>query len=252
MPSEASLIITNSGISNAIPEPGFLQFGQLVLNWADSSLYFKNKENQVNSISIRGVEPIILNERLPVNEGPWTTFSFVDNPPNTDFIPVQREEGDLPRIKIGLISSPEVNFVEIENDTDIIVGVLEGTTMNEVIALIQNNIEANDLIRIFNESASDGTGDITADLPILASAVFANVNEKEGDRAEILGQSLFVNHSAVAVGSTSISEWVAAAINPTKWIPRTPGIIWNRDNENWEISYIDTSAFETAVLPDQL
>jgi hypothetical protein len=252
MPEEASLVITNSGIPNAVPEPGFIAFGELTLNWADSIIYFKNKEGAIQQISVGGLTPIQLTERLPVNEGPWFTFPFPGTPANTAYIPVKKADGDLPRLKIGLIADPGPNYVLIEDDVDITVGVVAGTTMNEIIALIRNDEDANALIRIFNSPGSDGTGVVTGSLPLVAAASFNNVNNKIGDRAEYVGQVLFVDHSDTVVGFQQISEWVAATINPTVWIPRTPGIIWNRDTSLWEIQYSQDGIFQSSVLPDQI
>jgi hypothetical protein len=47
----AALKITNSGIPSFVPEPNFIAFGELTLNWADSLLFFKNKDGVIKSIS---------------------------------------------------------------------------------------------------------------------------------------------------------------------------------------------------------
>lgn len=251
MPEEASLVITNSGIPNAVPEPNFIAFGELTLNWADGVLYFKDSEGVIQSISRKGIEPIILSARLPVNEGPWDVFEIPEDPVNTAYRLVQRGDGNLPRLKIGLISNDFTNFVQIDNDTDITVGVVEGTTMNQVIGLIRSNSSANSLVRIFNSPNSDGTGVITDGLPLLENASFTQANINAGDRAEVVGQTLFVEHTSVITGNDSISEWTAGTINPTIWVPRTSGIIYNRDSSMWEVLISENGTLQTIALPDQ-
>jgi hypothetical protein len=242
MSDQSSLIITNSGIPGAVPTPGFITLGELVLNWADGALYFKDKNGDIQSISSKGVAPIVIEERLPENEGPWDVLAFPDDPENTEYIIVQREEGDLPRLKIGIITEG-VNFVSVD-DVDITVGVYENTTMNDIRALIENDEDANALIYIYNAEDSDGTGIVTP--PILGSADFEDANPISGDRTEILGHTLIVKHS-----DESISEWGSSRLFPTQWLPRTSGIIFNHTSNKWEKLKVLLGTIQTDLLPDQ-
>jgi len=253
MPEEASLIITNSGIPNAVPEPGFIAYGELTLNWADSALYFKDANGVIQTISIQGVPAMQLTNILPENEGPWSISPVPGNPPNTSYHLVQKAEGDLPRLKFGLIPDPGPNYVEIVDDTDIIVGVVEGTTMTQLAGLIRGDADANALVRIFTDfpGFSDGTGDITGSLPLLESATFVNSNGKKGNRAEIVGQQLIVKHSGNVTQFISHSEWTAVQINPTVWAPRTAGIIFNNDTQRWEVMRSNNGILESILLLDQ-
>lgn len=47
---DATLKITNSGVPAFVPEPNALRFGVIALNWADSILYFKNSNGQLERI----------------------------------------------------------------------------------------------------------------------------------------------------------------------------------------------------------
>lgn len=47
---EASLIISNTSTPGSVPEPGFVSLGELVLNYADEKLFFKNVSNEIVEI----------------------------------------------------------------------------------------------------------------------------------------------------------------------------------------------------------
>jgi hypothetical protein len=243
MPEEASLVITNSGIPNAVPVPQFIAHGELTLNWADSALYFKDRDNVIQKISIRGIEPHIFEEQIPADEGPWTVHEF-DDPvtPDTEYIIVQKATGDLPSLKVGIITEGS-NNVSV-TDSDIIIGVLEGITTNEIKALIQNDEDANALIYFYNAPGSDGTG--IPELPILASAPVVNADPISGDRADMLGQLGFVYHS-----DDTISEWSVVGIRPTRWAAKSPNLIFNETTERWELLKIADGTIQTTLLPDQ-
>lgn len=239
---EASLIITNSGIPGVEPEPGFIPHGELTLNWADSALYWKDINNIIQSVSIRGVPPIELAGEIPLNEGPWAALQYPTNPANTAYVPVQKEVGTLPQIKIGLIATGP-NTVVVDG-TDITVSVIAGTTANAVKALVDGDAAASALIYFYNAPGSTGAGIVTPD-PI-GSATFGDVNEVGGTRSEIIGQIAIVTHT----GGT-ITEWAAVTIAPTNWMPRTPGIVYNRTLTQWERTYIADGSIQTELLPDQ-
>ena len=66
------------------------------------------------------------------------------------------------------------------------------------------------------------------------------------DAATVLGQSAIVSHS-----DDTFTEWTAASLSPLKWLPRTAGILYNRDALQWERMFIDDGFFQTEILPDQ-
>lgn len=250
MPEEASLVITNSGIPNAIPEPGFIAFGELTLNWADSALYFKDKDGNIQSISTKGLPPIEFDAHIPEDE-PLFVF-HAGTTPNTTYSFVQKQDGDLPRLKVGYIGSG-VNYVNVDG-TDITVGILPGTTVNQVKSLIDNDEEASAIIYFYTDFRpfSDGTG-VSTDWVILGSAVFQNAVGKAGDRSDILGQSAIVTHSSPVAGSYKYynTEWVVVGLRPTRWAPRTPGVIWNFDTQRWEMIVSQDGILQSVLLPDQ-
>jgi hypothetical protein len=47
MPAYNKIILKNSSVSGAIPQPAFLEYGELALNYADGYLYYKDSDNQV-------------------------------------------------------------------------------------------------------------------------------------------------------------------------------------------------------------
>ena len=47
MPAYNKIILKNSSVSGAIPQPAFLEYGELALNYADGYLYYKNSDNQI-------------------------------------------------------------------------------------------------------------------------------------------------------------------------------------------------------------
>lgn len=242
MPVEASLIITNSGIPGLVPESGFIDFGELTLNWADSALYFKDENEVIQSISIHGVPQIELAGELPVDEGPWVTQAYPSNPANTAYVAVQKEPGTLPRIKIGLIPSGS-NTIAVDSE-DITISVIAGTTANAVKALVDNSPSASSLVYFYNADGSNGTGVVTP-TPI-GSATFNNVNAIGGTRSEIRNQIAIVNHS-----DSTVTEWAVVHTRPTRWMPRTPGIIYNRTLNQWERTFVEDGSIQTEVLPDQ-
>lgn len=241
MPEEASLVITNSGVPGFVPEPGFIDFGEITLNWADKKLYFKDEDGVIQQISVDKPSQLSLTE-VPQDEGPWITTTFPGNPANTAYIPVQKQVGNLPRIKIGSIATGE-NSVSVDGE-DITVSILAGTTTNQIKGLIENNVEADALIYFYNAGSSNGTG-IAAPLPI-ESAVFNNVNTITGVRADFVGQIAQVSHS-----DFTLTRWVSTSIIPTKWFPESPGILKNRTNSTWERLFIQDGIFQSEVLLDQ-
>jgi hypothetical protein len=242
MPDEASLIITNSGIPGVVPSPDFLAHGELALNWADAALYFKDMFDQVRTITTIGGEPIILTAELPGNEGIWATLNFPGTPTNTAYVIVTKDTLSAPRLKIGSIVAPN-SSISVEG-ADITVSIIAGTTTNQIKALIESNAAAYALIYFYNAPGSDGSG-VATPLPI-GSAAFVEANTASGVRADFLGQSLVVNHS-----DETTSEWYASKIRPTRWMPRTPGIIYNRSSEQWERTFVDAGTIQTELLPDQ-
>ena len=66
------------------------------------------------------------------------------------------------------------------------------------------------------------------------------------DAASVLGQSAIVSHS-----DDTFTEWAAASLSPLKWLPRTAGILYNRDTFQWERMFIDDGTIQTEILPDQ-
>jgi hypothetical protein len=241
MPEEASLIITNSGVPGFVPVPGFLATGELALNWADGALYFKDAYGGIQSITVSG-PPILKLDHIPVNEGPWSIFTFILDPINTAYIPVQKAVGPLPRLKIGLIPTG-ANTVEVDGN-DITVAVVPGTTANQIKGLIESNVEANDLIYFYNAPFSDGTGITNPEA--IDDASFINVNGINGDHSEYLGQRAFTTHT-----DSSHSEWTSVAITPTIWAPCTPGVIFNFTTSRWEKIYSQDGSFQSELLPDQ-
>lgn len=66
------------------------------------------------------------------------------------------------------------------------------------------------------------------------------------DIPSVLGQAAIVSHS-----DDTFTEWSAASLSPLKWLPRTAGILYNRDTFQWERMFIDDSTIQTEILPDQ-
>lgn len=242
MPEEATLIITNTGIPGVVPSPDFLAHGELALNWADEVLYFKNTLNQVRSITTQGVEPLTLLGDVPVDEGPWTAQTFPGTPTNTSYVFVTKDIGSVPRLKIGSTSAL-TSDISVDGD-DITVSIIAGTTTNQIKTLIESDPDAYDLIYFYNAPGSTGTG-VATPVPI-GSAVFIAPNHALGTRADFVGQGLVVNHS-----DNTFTEWVASKIQPTNWLPRTPGIIYNRTLNYWERTFVDDETIQTEILPDQ-
>lgn len=238
---DASLIITNSGVPGFVPEPGFLDFGELSLNWSDGALYFKDSDGVVQTIAVSGALPLAL-DHIPTNEGPWMAYSFIGNPANSAYVAVQKVIGTLPRIKIGSIPDGP-NAIEVDG-TDITISIVAGTTTNQIKGLITSNADANELIYFYNVPGSDGTGIAIA--IAIESAVFENVNAISGDRGEYLGQRAITAHS-----DSTFSEWSAVALTPTQWSPLTPGVIFNNDTTRWEKMYAQDGTFQSDLLPDQ-
>lgn len=232
---EASLIITNSGIPGATPEPGFIAFGELTLNWNDSALYFKDNTGSIQTISIRGVPPIQL-DRVPISEGPWfqTTYSLI----------VQKAAGTLPRLKVGRILTGSNNVSTV--GTDITVELRYWTTINQLKNLIDEDENASALIYFYVPEDIDGESTM-GELPMIESAEFINANAYvDADRADILGQVAIVTH----FGNIP-TEWAAVKIRPTQWSPRTPGILYNRTLERWERTFIEDGILGFELLGEQ-
>lgn len=239
----ASLIITNSGIPGVVPDPEFLDTGELALNWADKALYFKDTNDEIQTITSDGPLPQVL-ATIPVDEGPWTVFEYTGAPANTAYNAVQKAAGDVPSLAIYEIATG-ANLVEVTG-TDVLVSVVAGTTAEELRVFLEADASFRDLIYFYNAPGSDGTGIVTPEAmpadPL--DITYTPVDAISGTRADRIGQPAIVIHV-----DSSFTEWSAAAVEPTQWIPKSPNLLYNRTDLKWERMFVQGGTVQTEDLP---